>query len=157
MKVGLFGGSFNPVHFGHVGLAKWVIEHTDLDELWLLVSPNNPLKPADMLTPEEQRLEAVRKAVKDIPQEELVNTILLAHHPEYIDNGAELGIPLTLTGHTHGGQVGIFGLPLIPVYKYNRGFVKLGASLGYVHSGNGSWLPLRIGCPPEIAYFRLVD
>lgn len=67
MKVGLFGGSFNPVHFGHVGLAKWVIEHTDLDELWLLVSPNNPLKPADMLTPEEQRLEAVRKAVKDIP------------------------------------------------------------------------------------------
>ena len=98
-----------------------------------------------------------QKAVKDIPQEELVNTILLAHHPEYIDNGAELGIPLTLTGHTHGGQLGIFGFPVIPVYKYNRGFVKIGASLGYVHCGNGSWLPLRIGCPPEIAYFRLTE
>ena len=67
MKVGIYGGSFNPVHFGHVGLAKWVIENTDLDELWLLVSPNNPLKPAGILAPEEERLAAVREAVKDIP------------------------------------------------------------------------------------------
>ena len=66
-RVGIYGGSFNPVHFGHVGLAKWVIEHTDLDELWLLVSPNNPLKPASMLAPEQERLAAVREAVKDIP------------------------------------------------------------------------------------------
>jgi len=67
MKIGIYGGSFNPVHFGHVGLAKWVIGHTDLDELWLLVSPNNPLKPVNMLAPEEERLAAVREAVKDIP------------------------------------------------------------------------------------------
>ena len=67
MKVGIYGGSFNPVHFGHVGLAKWVIENTDLDELWLTVSPNNPLKPAGLLAPEEDRLAAVREAVKDIP------------------------------------------------------------------------------------------
>ena len=67
MKVGIYGGSFNPVHFGHVGLAKWVIEHTDLDELWLLVSPNNPLKPAHILAPEEERLKAVREAIRGIP------------------------------------------------------------------------------------------
>ena len=67
MKIGIYGGSFNPVHFGHVGLAKWVIENTDLDELWLLVSPNNPLKSADSLAPEAERLEAVREAIKDIP------------------------------------------------------------------------------------------
>ena len=66
MKVGIYGGSFNPVHFGHVGLAKWVIEHTDLDELWMLVSPNNPLKSAKILAPEQERLEGVREAVKDI-------------------------------------------------------------------------------------------
>ena len=66
-KVGIYGGSFNPVHFGHVGLAKWVIEHTDLDELWLLVSPNNPLKDAHILAPEQERLEGVRQAIKDIP------------------------------------------------------------------------------------------
>lgn len=68
MRIGIYGGSFNPVHFGHVGLAKWVIEHTDLDELWLLVTPNNPLKPAGILAPEEERLAAVSEAVKDIPQ-----------------------------------------------------------------------------------------
>ncbi len=67
MNIGIYGGSFNPVHFGHVGLAKWVIEHTDLDELWLLVSPNNPLKPAHILAPEQERLEWVRQAIKDIP------------------------------------------------------------------------------------------
>ena len=66
MRIGIYGGSFNPVHFGHVGLAKWVIEHTDLDELWLLVSPNNPLKSADSLAPEQERLAAVREAIKDI-------------------------------------------------------------------------------------------
>ena len=66
-KIGIYGGSFNPVHFGHVGLAKWVIENTDLDELWLLVSPNNPLKSAKILAPEAERLAGVREAVKDIP------------------------------------------------------------------------------------------
>ncbi len=70
MKIGIYGGSFNPVHFGHVGLAKWVIEHTDLDELWLLVSPLNPLKVESeelRAKSEEERLAAVREAVKDIP------------------------------------------------------------------------------------------
>lgn len=67
MKIGIYGGSFNPVHFGHVGLAKWVVEHTDLDELWMLVSPNNPLKPAGLLAPEQERLAGVREAVRDIP------------------------------------------------------------------------------------------
>ena len=66
-KIGIYGGSFNPVHFGHVGLAKWVIEHTDLDELWLLVTPNNPLKEAGSLAPEQERLAAVREAIQDIP------------------------------------------------------------------------------------------
>ena len=67
MRVGIYGGSFNPVHFGHVGLARWVVEHTDLDELWMMVSPNNPLKPAGMLASEQERLAAVREAVRDIP------------------------------------------------------------------------------------------
>ena len=67
MRIGIYSGSFNPVHFGHVGLAKWVLENTDLDELWLIVSPNNPLKDAKILAPEQERLEGVREAIKDIP------------------------------------------------------------------------------------------
>ena len=66
-KIGIYGGSFNPVHFGHVGLAQWVVEHTDMDEVWLMVSPNNPLKPAGLLAPEQERLAAVQQAIKDIP------------------------------------------------------------------------------------------
>lgn len=81
--------------------------------------------------------------------------MLLAHHPEFIDDGAAHGAALTLTGHTHGCQFGVLGLPLLPLFKYTRGLVHTGGHTGYVHSGNGSWFPCRIGCPPEIAYFTL--
>jgi nicotinate-nucleotide adenylyltransferase len=86
MKIGIYGGSFNPVHFGHVGLAKWVIEHTDLDELWLLVSPNNPLKPADMLAPEQERLAGVQEAVKGIPHVKVSDFEFSLPRPSYTAN-----------------------------------------------------------------------
>jgi predicted MPP superfamily phosphohydrolase len=83
-------------------------------------------------------------------------TVLLAHHPDFIDDGARHGVRLILTGHTHGGQIGLGGVPMVPpVFKYMRGIYQRGSSTGYVHSGNGSWFPFRCGCPPEIAYFAL--
>ena len=85
-KIGIYGGSFNPVHFGHVGLAKWVIEHTDLDELWLLVSPNNPLKPAGILAPEQERLAGVREAIKDIPHVKASDFEFSLPRPSYTAN-----------------------------------------------------------------------
>ena len=65
--VAIYGGSFNPIHFGHIGVAKWVKEHTAVDEVWLMVSPNNPLKDAKILAPEQERFDAVKESVKDIP------------------------------------------------------------------------------------------
>ena len=65
MKIGIYGGSFNPIHFGHIGLAKWVVENTDLDELWLMVSPNNPLKDKSILADEQERLAAAKEAIGD--------------------------------------------------------------------------------------------
>ena len=65
MKVGIYGGSFNPIHFGHTGLAKWVLEHTDLDEVWLMVSPNNPLKDKSILADEQERLTVAKEAIGD--------------------------------------------------------------------------------------------
>lgn len=65
MKIGIYGGSFNPIHFGHIGLAKWVVENTDLDELWLMVSPNNPLKDKNILADENERLAAAKRAIGD--------------------------------------------------------------------------------------------
>ncbi len=64
MKIGIYGGSFNPIHFGHIGLAKWVAENTDLDEVWLMVSPNNPLKDKSILADEQERLEKAREAMR---------------------------------------------------------------------------------------------
>lgn len=85
-RIGIYGGSFNPVHFGHVGLAKWVIENTDLDELWLMVSPNNPLKPANLLAPEGERLAAVREAVKGIPHVKASDFEFSLPRPSYTAN-----------------------------------------------------------------------
>ena len=86
MKIGVYGGSFNPVHFGHVGLARWVVEHTDLDELWLLVTPNNPLKPSSQLAPENERLEAAREAVRDIPGVRVSDFEFSLPRPSYTAN-----------------------------------------------------------------------
>ena len=130
-------------------------EKVDGTELWLAGAEYSFARDEESF--QAEKAELTQKALGDIPLEERSQTILLAHHPEFIDNGAEAGIPLILTGHTHGGQFGFMGLSLMPIFKYNRGMVKVGNSLGYVHSGNGSWLPLRIGCPPEIAYFHLTE
>jgi nicotinate-nucleotide adenylyltransferase len=55
MKTGLYFGSFNPIHIGHLAIANFMIEFTDLDQLWFVVSPQNPLKektqPAKRLSP----------------------------------------------------------------------------------------------------------
>ena len=67
MKVGIYGGSFNPIHFGHTGLATWVLENTDLDEVWLMVSPQNPLKQDRTLLDEQERLAMSRLAVAPYP------------------------------------------------------------------------------------------
>lgn len=93
------------------------------------------------------------KAFAEVPEGAV--SIFLAHHPEFIDDGAAHGAALTLTGHTHGSQFGFLGLPVFPVFKYTRGFVNIDGHYGYVHSGNGSWFPCRIGCPPELAIFTL--
>ncbi len=111
-----------------------------------------PFARGDAFDPQKRAYFAA--AMTHVPEDAV--TVLLAHHPEFIDDAAAHGsVPLTLTGHTHGSQFGILGQPLFPVFKYTRGMVHIGDSYGYVHTGNGSWFPLRIGCPPEIAYFRL--
>lgn len=97
---------------------------------------------------------SMEKAMAGVPKNAV--KVLLAHHPDFFDAAASHGVELALTGHTHGGQLGILGMPIVPpVFKYMRGVYHVGKTFGYVHSGNGSWFPYRLGCPPEIAVFVL--
>ncbi len=64
-KVGLFFGSFNPIHIGHLIMAEYFVENTDLAEVWFVVSPNNPLKQKSSLLSAAQRLYMVNLAVED--------------------------------------------------------------------------------------------
>ena len=61
MKIGLFFGSYNPIHVGHVMIANYMKNFTDLDEVWLVVSPHNPLKHTDSLLNDYDRLEMVQQ------------------------------------------------------------------------------------------------
>ena len=63
MKVGLYFGSFNPIHMGHIQVAKYMLEHIPVDEVWFIPSPLNPHKVNDVLIPAELRLAWVEKAI----------------------------------------------------------------------------------------------
>ncbi|MGP1447273.1 MAG: nicotinate (nicotinamide) nucleotide adenylyltransferase [Candidatus Limimorpha sp.] len=64
-KVGLYFGSFNPIHHGHVMLANYLVEFSDLDALWFVVSPQNPLKKETDLLDDDERLQMVQLAIGD--------------------------------------------------------------------------------------------
>lgn len=67
VKTGIFGGSFNPIHNGHISLARQLKEKAGLDEVWLMVSPQNPMKQQVDQLSDEARLQMARIALKDEP------------------------------------------------------------------------------------------
>lgn len=68
MKIALYFGSFNPVHNGHLIVANYIVTHSEVEQLWFVVSPQNPLKTTSTLLNEFQRLFLVRLAVEDDSQ-----------------------------------------------------------------------------------------
>ncbi len=67
MKVGLYFGSFNPIHVGHIKVAQYIREHAQFDEVWFVPSPLNPHKKEETLIPAELRLKWVKLAVENLP------------------------------------------------------------------------------------------
>jgi len=65
LKVGLYFGSFNPIHIGHMAIANYMVEYTSIDQLWFIVSPHNPLKNKSNLLNDYQRLDLVNLAIED--------------------------------------------------------------------------------------------
>ena len=68
MKIGLFFGTYNPIHVGHLIIANHLAEHSDLDQIWLVVTPQSPHKTKQSLLDNHQRLELVFLATKDYPK-----------------------------------------------------------------------------------------
>jgi nicotinate-nucleotide adenylyltransferase len=65
MKIGLYFGSFNPIHVGHLIIANHIAEYSNVDQVWMVVTPHNPHKKKDSLLNDYQRLELVHKAVEN--------------------------------------------------------------------------------------------
>ncbi|MBR4516285.1 MAG: nicotinate-nucleotide adenylyltransferase [Bacteroidaceae bacterium] len=85
-RTGIYGGSFNPIHLGHVSLAKALAESSLVDEMWLLVSPQNPFKANANLLDDETRLRLARLAVSDVPGVEVCDREFFLPRPSYMFN-----------------------------------------------------------------------
>ena len=68
MKIGIYPGSFNPVHIGHLALANFIVEYGEFDEVWFLITPQNPLKKKSDLMDQDLRLSWLEKSIGDYPK-----------------------------------------------------------------------------------------
>jgi nicotinate-nucleotide adenylyltransferase len=157
MKVGLYFGSFNPIHHGHLLIASYVLNHTELQQVWFVVSPQNPLKPAATLLNEYHRLHLVRLAVEGEKNLKVSDIEFKLPKPSYtIDTltylqekypGHEFSIIMgsdsfqNLTKWKNAGWL----LKNYPIYIYIRpGFANLPAYPGakFIHQLNAPLLPI---------------
>lgn len=82
MNVLLYFGSFNPIHNGHINLARYLSDHYDFDSIWFVVSPQNPLKPKSSLWDNDIRYNIAKKALSD--------------YSNFFVSDIEFGMPLSL-------------------------------------------------------------
>lgn len=83
MKIGLFFGSFNPIHIGHLALSNYIVEFSDLQQIWFVVSPHNPLKEKKTLLDDYARLELVEMAINDDPRFNICDIEFKLPQPSY--------------------------------------------------------------------------
>jgi nicotinate-nucleotide adenylyltransferase len=92
MKIGLYFGSFNPIHHGHLIIAQHMVQHTDLDQLWFVVSPQNPLKPSNGLLNEFHRLYLIQLSIENEPGLKVTDIEFRLPRPSYtVDTLTYLG------------------------------------------------------------------
>ena len=88
-NIGIFFGSFNPIHIGHLAIANYIVEFTELDQIWFVVSPHNPLKNKASLLEDYHRLELVNLAIGDNVKYKSSNIEFRLPQPSYTINTLE--------------------------------------------------------------------
>jgi nicotinate-nucleotide adenylyltransferase len=86
MKVGLYFGSFNPIHHGHLIIANYMLQNSDLDQIWLVVSPQNPFKQSSSLLNSYNRLNLVQLAIEPEPKLKASDIEFRLPQPSYTVN-----------------------------------------------------------------------
>ena len=86
MRIGLFFGTFNPIHVGHLIIANYLVENSDLDEVWFVVTPLNPHKKKKSLLADNHRLAMVRVAVENYPKLKASDIEFSLPQPNYTVN-----------------------------------------------------------------------
>ncbi|NER14412.1 nicotinate-nucleotide adenylyltransferase [Leptobacterium flavescens] len=85
-KIGLYFGTFNPVHSGHLAIANHMAEFSDLDEIWLVITPHNPFKKKSSLLDNHHRYQMVYEATKDYPRLKPTDIEFKLPQPNYTVN-----------------------------------------------------------------------
>jgi nicotinate-nucleotide adenylyltransferase len=85
-RIGLYFGTFNPIHVGHLIIANYMVEFSDLDEVWMVVTPHNPLKKKNTLLNDIHRLTMVRIAIEDYQKLKASNVEFDLEQPNYTVN-----------------------------------------------------------------------
>jgi len=86
MKIGLFFGSYNPIHIGHIIIANHMVEFTELEEVWFVVTPHNPFKKKSTLLADHHRYQLVQEATEDYPKLKPSNVEFDLPQPSYTIN-----------------------------------------------------------------------
>ena len=86
MEIGLYFGSFNPIHVGHLVIANYMLNNSPIDELWFVVSPQNPLKEKSTLLDDYQRLHMIELTIEDFPHMRASSIEFSLPQPSYTIN-----------------------------------------------------------------------
>ena len=104
MNIGLLFGSFNPIHTGHLLIANYMVEYTEIDKIWFVVSPQNPFKINDDLLDENLRLQMIELAIADDERFETCDIEFTLPKPSYTTLTLNLKISLGFKYIIFGGS-----------------------------------------------------